>query len=296
MSGNAELIEAMCALGFSTYEARTYVGLLDAYGQTAYSLSKRTGVPQPKIYEALRKLESRAAAVLVGTTPQRYSATPPSELLDHLRSDFTKKVDTAESAVNRALASNSDAMMFFPEVVTGLRGHGNIIKVARELIQGAHEKIYLSAWIPELSSIHDTLHNVGEREIPCVCLAFGKGKFSLARGHVYRHTSTLHSLYPHHQNRHFALVVDGTTVLWATSIDNAEWSGLIAQDRRLTGLVRSYIRHDIYVQKIYARLAPELQDIFGPGLELLTDISRDLTLQDAIPDSDEASTLGVQAI
>ena len=282
MSSDGDLIGAMCALGFSTYEARTYAGLLNSYGQTAYALSKETGVPQPKIYEALRRLEAREAAVLVDQNPLRYSATPPDELLDRLRTDFQRKVDAAESAATRALAKNPDASTAVPEIFTGLRGHSSVIGVARDLISSAEHKVYVSAWASELKALSTTLNGVGTTGVTCIALAFGKGKVSLPHAQLYRHASTLHSLYPHHQNRHFALVVDGQTVLWATSVDNAEWSGMTVEDRRLVGLVRSYIRHDIFVQKIYARLGPELIEMFGPGLELLSDVSTDMTMADWI--------------
>lgn len=282
MGSSADLIEAICALGFSTYEARTYVGLVGTYGKTAYALSKDTGVPQPKIYEALRKLEARGAAVLVDDNPQRYSATPPDDLLDTLRTDFQRRVDTAETAAAEVLAAVGGASTSVPEIVTGLLGHDAVIAAARELIDASRDKIYISGWVSELRVLKENLHESGSAGVSCIALAFGKGRVELPGAQLYKHASTLHSVYPHHQNRHFALVVDGSSILWATSIDKGEWTGISARDRRLVGLVRSYIRHDIFVQKIYARFGPELTDTFGPGLELLSDVTQDLTLQDLL--------------
>lgn len=290
------LVDALQSLGFSSYEARTYTGLLSGYGQTAYALSKSTGVPQPKIYEALRKLQSRGAAILVDTDPQKFSATPPTDMLDQLRGDFQSRLDDAEAAVTLALAMNTIEQTSVPEVVTGLRGHETVLSLSREAIDGAREKVYLSAWRPELTELADSIHAAAHRGVQFVVLGFGKGDLSIPNGQLFRHQSNVDSLYPSHRNRHFAMVVDGKQIVWATSVDRAEWSGIAAGDRRLVGLVRSYIRHDIYVQKIYARMGPELKDMFGPGLEMLTDLTQDLTLPDLLAERETPAKISENAI
>ena len=59
-------VEQLAELGFSQYEARAYVGLLGAEPLTGYALANRTRIPQPKVYETLRRLEDKQAVVRVG--------------------------------------------------------------------------------------------------------------------------------------------------------------------------------------------------------------------------------------
>src|SRR5438105_11924270 len=87
--------ERLMRLGFSQYEARTYVGLLMAEGSTGYSVANETGVPQPKVYETLRRLVDRGAAVQSGVRPARYVAVPPQALLEGLAEDFRERLDAA---------------------------------------------------------------------------------------------------------------------------------------------------------------------------------------------------------
>lgn len=284
MSHQTQLIDALCALGFTTYEARTYTGLLENYSQTAYGLSKVTGVPQPKIYEVLRKLEARGAAVLVSTDPQKFAATPPQEILTSLRVEFESRMNSADHAVTVAVSENNPLTQA-PKVMTGLSGKATIMAAASQLLAEATDKVYLSAWVPELFELEPQINRASNNGVFFVTLGFGQGKVQEPNGHFYRHRSTLKTLYHHHQNRHFALVADGNTVLWATYVDDVGWTGLLARDRRLVGLVRTYIRHDIYVQKIYARFGPELMETFGAGLELLTNVNQDLVMTDASIDS-----------
>ena len=275
MEHRAGLVEALCALGFTTYEARTYTGLLEESSQTAYGLSKITGVPQPKIYEVLRKLEARRAAVLVHSDPQKFSATPPAELLLRLRAEFEARMESADTAVAAALSENG-TLTETPEVMTGLSGRTSVVETARNLIASAQEKVYMSGWIPELNELTPEIKQASENGVFFITLGFGQGHVSEPNGHFYRHASTLNTIYHHHQNRHFALVVDGRSILWATRVGEVGWTGLLANDQRLVGLVRTYIRHDIYVQKIYSRFGSELENTFGAGLELLTNVAEDL--------------------
>jgi hypothetical protein len=46
-------------------------------------------------------------------------------------------------------------------------------------------------------------------------------------------------------------------------------------------VIKSYLRHDIYVQKIYERFEGEMHEVFGPGLEYLTDVTKNEMLAPA---------------
>src|SRR5205807_5732298 len=95
-----QIVERLTRLGFSVYEARTYVGLLVAEGSTGYSVANETGVPQPKVYETLRRLVDRGAAVQSGVRPARYAAVPPEVLLARLEEDFRERVDAAREGLD----------------------------------------------------------------------------------------------------------------------------------------------------------------------------------------------------
>lgn len=267
------LTGALVSLGFSTYEARTYVGLLKNYGQTAYALSKETGVPQPKIYEAVRKLVDKRAAVQLSDAPQRFAATPVDQLLRRLRSDFDGRLDDAERTAAEVL-SESDRRVSV-EALKSLQGKESALELAVEKISSAGEKIYVTGWGEDFPRLARALHEAEERGVEVVAMVFGRGRFSLKQGSLYRHTSTSKVLYRSHQNRHLAVIADGETAMWAVAFQGGDWSTLEFDDRRLIGLLRQFVRHDIYVQKIYAALGGEMESAFGPGLELLVDLTQD---------------------
>src|SRR3954465_13532793 len=92
-----EFAETLLALGFSQYESRCYVGLLGPGPQTGYAVSKTTGVPQPKVYEALPNLVSRGAARQLSGERGVFVAVPPDQLLNHLEATFDDRLDAARA-------------------------------------------------------------------------------------------------------------------------------------------------------------------------------------------------------
>jgi hypothetical protein len=51
--------------------------------------------------------------------------------------------------------------------------------------------------------------------------------------------------------------------------NGSDWDAAVAADPLFTALVKGYIRHDLYVQQIYADFPEELRARYGPGLQQL---------------------------
>ena len=58
------------ALGFSDYEARIYVGLLQNSPATAYELSKNSGIARANVYSTCETLVTKKAAQVIKNKPR----------------------------------------------------------------------------------------------------------------------------------------------------------------------------------------------------------------------------------
>src|SRR5260370_16055474 len=94
-------VERLIELGFSHYEARAYVGLLGQPPITGYALSNVTGIPQPKVYETLRRLARKGAAIPIEGEPVRFVALPPAQLLAQLETAFHRRLAGAGGGPTR---------------------------------------------------------------------------------------------------------------------------------------------------------------------------------------------------
>ena len=265
-----QIVERLTRLGFSVYEARTYVGLLVAQGSTGYSVANETGVPQPKVYETLRRLVDRGAAVQSGVRPARYAAVPPDELLTGLEKDFGERLEAAREGLDHLPRRN---VADTPLPVSHLTSFEAAVERAGAGISDARGRVYLHGGASELKALSEAVGASTERGVEYVIVHFGPLPFAKPRGQVVRHASTEGTLYASRKVRHLAVVVDSRWSLWALARDGRTWEGMWSEEPLLASLVKTYVRHDLFVQRIYADAPSALEELYGPGLLELADLS-----------------------
>ncbi|MEV6756685.1 helix-turn-helix domain-containing protein [Streptomyces sp. NPDC051214] len=271
MSTPDETAARLVELGFSQYDARAYVGLLGQEPLTGYALSNVTGIPQPKVYETLRRLTARGAVVKVGDSPARFAAVAADQLLGHLETDFRRRVSDARYELNRFVTTNSAEQI---RPLRSMKDRTAIITRARGMLADAERHVYLSGRAEELEVLGDEAGAAADRGVTFDVLCFGTPPFELP-GRTLRHASTEGVVYRHHQARHLAIVADGEAALWALAPDGKDWDCMWVNDPLFAALVKGYVRHDMYVQQIYTDLGDALNEQYGPGLAGLTGISED---------------------
>jgi HTH-type transcriptional regulator, sugar sensing transcriptional regulator len=263
------LVQRLMRLGFSQYEAQAYLGLLMAGAQTGYALSKVTDVPQPKVYETLRRLVDRRAAAQVSEEPARFAAVPAERLLEELEKEYLGWIGDARDDLSDLPVGSGE----LPLVGTELEGMAAVVRRATGMIEAAEGKVYLSGKTEDLAGLEAAVMGASQRDVEFVMLHFGRRPFTVPHGSSFAHVSTAGRIYRRHQARHLALVVDSRSALWALAKDGKDWRGMFADDPLFAAALKGYIRHDIYIQRIYGDLGDELRALYGPSLEGLTDLS-----------------------
>lgn len=264
------IVERLTRLGFSLYEAKTYIGLVVNGAQTGYGLANLTGVPQPKVYETLRRLTERGAVIQTADKPATYTAIPAEQLLNALDTDFKQRLEFAKKDFERLVPKAVEDQR---ELVWKLNSFEGSVARARDAIAGATKSVYLSGSATALEPLQDAIVDTLKREVALVVLHFGALSFPIPGGRIFRHASTEGTLYLHHQARHLAVVIDSTSAMWTLARDGKHWQGLYSEDATFASAIKAYIRHDIMVQRVFADLPQELTNLYGPGLQELARIS-----------------------
>jgi DNA-binding MarR family transcriptional regulator len=69
-------------VGLNRYEASVYLGLVTDQSAKVSEISKRTGVPQPKVYQALDALVEKGFCTIGTDAVNRYRPLPPRVAID----------------------------------------------------------------------------------------------------------------------------------------------------------------------------------------------------------------------
>jgi sugar-specific transcriptional regulator TrmB len=259
-----DVVGRLIELGFSQYEAQAYLGLVGKEPMTGYALANATGIPQPKVYETLRRLERKGVAVPLPGDPARFVALPPAQLLSQLEGDFRRRLSDAEVGLARATAADGETELTVMRVA---RSWNVIEKSAVDLLGEARRHVYVSINLDDPARVIEAVERLDSRGIPSEILHFGEAPLNVSHGRLLRHETTDGILYRHHQARHLAIVADGSKVLWSLAADGRAWESVSADDALLAAAIKGYIRHDIYVQQIARDFGDVLAERYGPGLE-----------------------------
>jgi HTH-type transcriptional regulator, sugar sensing transcriptional regulator len=259
-------VELLGELGFSQYEARAYIGLMGQEPQTGYALAVRTQIPQPKVYETLRRLEIKRAVACTSMSPAKYVAVAPERLVAALSDQYERRIEEVRVGLEELHGANKPAEW---RVLESLGSWPAIAKRVRSMLGRAERHAYVSLHSDQLDDLADTLTAADRAGVRCDVLCFGHGSLQLDNGRFLQHSSTDGVVYRHHQARHVAVVVDRQSAVWALAEDGKRWESLVGIDPLLAAVVKGYIRHDMYVQQIFADFGDALVDRYGESLEQL---------------------------
>ena len=269
----ADVIELLQQLGFSEYEARAYVTLLQAHPLTGYELAKRSGIPRPNIYPVLQRLEERGAVMRV-ETPEgtRYAPTPPGEFLKRLDRRFEETL----AAARRALEALGPAPE--PEPVWNLSGYATLLDHARAILDRATRTIWVALWPPEASALAMPLARAEARGVrsTTLCLAACASVCEGCRGELHRYR-----IAPASAARWLILVSDAEEVVAGEIWGETEARGLRTRQRMLVDLMQDYIRHSIALAATVHELGDEVRQFRPPARQLLTMVRRRLARKSA---------------
>lgn len=252
--------EHLQELGFTDYEARVYVALLQQAPATAYEISKVNGLARPNVYSALENLDRKRAVQRVGDEPARYVAVEPKVLLERIARSVVDRCDDLREQFETIKPIDRTDYVFTmsgaPEVSTKIR----------EMIGRARRHIWVKAHEAELDPYADALAEAARRGISLLLVGFGSRE-RLERFRITERTT----IYAHEGQgivvglgRHLiTLTVDFNEAL---IVNMKDLSGAHTRSPPVVNMADSLIRHEVYLAEICERLGPALERDFGPAL------------------------------
>jgi len=253
-------------LGLSEYEARAYTGLLRGNPASAYEIAKNSGIPTSKIYEVIRKLESRGMIQTIRGEGHRrlFIPVPPQEFVRNYRTmveEALRVVETELQGIGMAIDTS---------YIWHIRDYETLLMRARRMIETAERTIQLVLWPEEMDALGECIGNAEGRGVRMAIVHYGPTSSRV--GQIFRHPPD-GSIFSQKGLRGFFLVSDSREAL-AGSIGKgteAMWS----MNESFVMMVEDYIRHDIYFMKVAERFDHLMRERFGDGYERLCDIYSD---------------------
>jgi len=102
MRGERErIISKLRELGFPEYEALAYVALVELGEGTAEEVSRKSGIPLPRVYSVLDSLERKGFVEVLGGRPKRYSLQDPRRAIGDYLEEKRRELEEAYERLRR---------------------------------------------------------------------------------------------------------------------------------------------------------------------------------------------------
>ncbi len=257
-----DIIVHMKQLGFTEYESKVYISLLSKHPATAYTISQASGVPHSRVYDIARRLVKKGAALLYGKNPESFSPIAPTELIEKIRKDH----DHFAQELAKKLKKISFTSDFDP--VWNLSDREEALRITRDIIDLAKERIYIGLWDEELEELLPELTHASGRGVQIFFLIYGARKIEF--GEVFYHrTEKLRRVDG--LGRTIDCVVDSEYSISGSLGHGADCQVVWTKNQGLIKSIEGYIIHDFYLAEIQRKFGNEIENAFGKNLSALRD-------------------------
>lgn len=249
MAENLGIIKEMKSLGFSEYEIKAYLSLLEKNPLNGYTLSKESGIPRSRIYEVLDSLKNKQIVFEQNDGKTSiYYPLEPKMLITKLEKNFSETIKNVDTYINELYVKKENENKLIV-----LKGRKNIIDSLKILISEAKTRIALSIWEEEIVEIQEELSKAIERGV-------------IVRGIYFGVNNIFKDLVPHRdietyllekKERYMTVTIDGKDVLYGV-ISRGEDSQITwSKDAAFIDISEDYICHDLMVNLYYYKLDKE---------------------------------------
>ena len=240
------LISNLTRIGFTEYEAKVYLALLNSSPSTGYQLSKKSGVPRSMVYETLGRLAGRGA--VLETFEGRatlYRPLPPDVLLDRYEEDQQRMLVGLRSGMEKIYQSSDE------DKVWSISGHRAVFSYATQMLREAQSDIYAVLNDQAIFALESELAAIDQRGIEINALLTGES--NLAFGQVAFHPPLESELQQLTDT--LVIVTDNQRALIAST--KQETVATLTGNSNLVLMARQFVWMELFAQRIYTKLGPD---------------------------------------
>ncbi|MGE7093180.1 TrmB family transcriptional regulator [Lysinibacillus sp. NPDC048646] len=246
-----ELINQFKQLGYTEYEAKAYISLVQNNNVTAYQVSKNSGIPRARIYGILDLLVEKGL-VMKEETPEitTYTAIAVSVFLQkiekHWQSSFISMSNHLDSLEQQeSIADNK---------VLSIKDRETILAYCHSMLKKAKKRVLLSMWDDVYEELREDLDRASQQvKVHGITLHVMEPLATLDQHRVTDYTEKTTT------DHWFILSIDGKEMIYGPSPDNRELA-FFTDDPIHIYLLEDYIWHDVLVNRLVKRSKDDLGD------------------------------------
>lgn len=242
-------LNSMKQLGFSEYESKAYLKLLEAYPLNGYTLSKNSGIPRSRIYEVLQNLIDKQLVFEQEEEKNKlYYPVEPEIFINKIKKRYEDLIADVSAFAERVYREKKQ-----DDRLVVIRGRRNIFEFLNMLIRSAEKRIAISIWEEEIGELVDELEKAIDRGVVLRGIYFGKNRpFDVLVPH-----RRIERYMAEKKERYVVIIIDGAHTISGV-VSRGENSRVTwTRDEGFIEISEDYIAHDLLVNRYSASLTRE---------------------------------------
>lgn len=253
-----DIIKILQDLGFTEYESKTYLALLEKSPISGYAVALISGVPRSKIYEVLGGLVARGEVIMSPGNTALYSPLPPKELLEKRRRKAETTLDLAQNALEQYIYNKENR-----ENIWNITGRKDILDRVREVIRNAKGHVLVEIWKEDAEELKEEFMEASKKGVEILIVAYGNLEFSFVQ--VYQHD--LHEeITSEWGGRWIVLSADDREIVAGIVSLGDDSRAAWTMHPGLVMPMTEVIKHDLYIMEMLKEHRVILETSFGPNL------------------------------
>lgn len=257
----SDLITTIQQLGFTEYESKAYLALLEQAPLSGYAVARASGVPRSKIYEVLENMAERGAIIASNSDPIQYAPLPPQQLIAQTRHRQQTLLDEAETALEGFQSHTATR-----DLIWDIRGREMILSQVIEIINRSEESILMQLWSEDAHLVGDALQQAAERGVDIYIV--GYGPINLPFAHIYDH-DLVDDVTRGVGGRWIILCSDTSEIIAGIVSLGEDSRAAWTSHPGLVIPINEQIKHDLYILDMLDSHREILEATYGPGLVAL---------------------------
>lgn len=248
------IMSDMKKLGFSEYECKAYLKLLEDFPLNGYTLSKNSGIPRSRIYEVLKNLIDKQ--MVFEQTEEKnklYYPVEPDIFIKKLKTHYEDVFSNISQFAGKLYKEKKQ-----DDKLVVIKGRQNIINFITLLIKSAEKRIAISIWEEEIKDLTLELNNALKRGV-------------VLRGIYFGENNPYETLVPHRRikryaaekkERYMSIIIDGAHTISGIVSRGEDSKVTWTQDEGFIEVSEDYIAHDLVVNLYSASLNKKAYEKF----------------------------------
>ncbi len=141
------ILNGLRELDLTTYEAQSYLALIQNPNISATQLCNEAGIPDSKIYFALEELQKKGVVVVSEGVPRHYRALHPRQAIGKLRSLITEEHEARLDRLSQLIVSMEPlyarAERGNVELAYVVKGFDNVLDRMMEILKSAKREVVI---------------------------------------------------------------------------------------------------------------------------------------------------------